>query len=209
MKTSSTPKIDRYLKKYYLVKPVNQLAAGTQKSETFIKCRLRQLNLVRPPELIEQFKRMGRIKPGAVPPNKGKKRSEWLSKAGIRKVKKTQFKKGNCPHNTKSDFEIVVRADSRGVKYQHIRVALGKWIPLHRYNWEKVNGKIPAKMKLVFKDGDTMNCDVPNLELLTPADLLRRNSWHNYPEELGKIIQLQGALTRQINKHSKKFKNEK
>lgn len=209
MKTSSNPKTDRYLKKYYLLKPVNQLAGGVGRSETFVTCRLRQLGLCRPLELIEKFKQMGRVKPGSVPPNKGLPQKEWLSKAGRKKVRKTQFKKGSLPHNTKSDYEISVRKDNRGVEYQHIRVSLAKWIPLHRYNWELSHGKIPAKMKLVFKDGDTMNAAIENLEILTPGQLMERNSWHRYPEEIGKAIQLRGALNRQINKHLKKLKDEK
>lgn len=209
MKTSSTSKTDRYLKKYYLSKAINKLASDVGRSETFVNTRLRQLGLVRPPEVIERFKQLGRRKIGNVPPNKGKKQKEWMSRAGRKRIKATQFKLGHLPHNTRTDFEIAIRNDSSGHKYQYIRVALGKWVPLHRYNWEKAKGKIRGNLKLVFKDGNTMNCEVQNLELLTPAQLMERNSWYRYPTELGKIIQLQGALTRQINKHSKRLKNEK
>lgn len=209
MRTSSTPAIDRFLKRNYLRQPLSQLAIATAKSETFIKTRLRQLDLVRPTELIEKFKKSGLMKPGNAPANKGKRQCEWMSKAGRRKVKRTQFKKGGIPRNTKADFDISVRTDNRGTKYQFIRVTLGKWVPLHRFNWEKAYGRIPSKLKLVFKDGDTMNCDIKNLELLTPGQLLERNSWHNYPAELGKAVQLRGALNRQINKHLKRLKNEK
>jgi hypothetical protein len=209
MRSAATPKIDKYLIKHYLHKPVRQIALKIGRSETFVVRRLRALGLVRPPEVIERNKQAGRRKPGEVPPNKGKRQKEWMSARGRKKVKASQFKKGNLPHNTRSDFDIVIRRDSSGHDYQHIRVSLSKWIPLHRYNWERVHGKIPPKMKLVFKDGNTMNCAVNNLELLTAAELMKRNSWHNYPEELGRAIQLRGALNRQINKHLKRIKNEK
>lgn len=41
-----------------------------------------------------------------------------------------------------------------------------------------------------------------NLELVTRADVLRRNSVHNLPKELATTIQLLGALKRQIRRRS-------
>lgn len=208
-RTTSNPKTDRYLKMHYLKVPVKALAIKVGRSSTFVRLRLRQLGLIIPGEIIEQRRLASRIRPGNVSFNKGLKQSEFMSPAAIRRTKVTRFKKGRVPHNTKRDLAITVRTDNRGVKIKHIRISLSKWMPLHRYNWERVNGKIPPKMKLVFKDHDTMNCDVGNLELLTPGQLMKRNSYHNYPEPIAKVIQLGGALTRQINKHLKKLKNEK
>jgi hypothetical protein len=64
-------------------------------------------------------------------------------------------------------------------------------------------------MKVAFMDRNTMNCNVANLEILTSAELLKRNSLHNYPIPIARAIQLRGALNRQINKHLKRLKNEK
>jgi hypothetical protein len=42
------------------------------------------------------------------------------------------------------------------------------------------------------------------LELVTHAELMRRNSYHTrYPKDLGLVIQMRGALNRKINRLSK------
>lgn len=171
--------------------------------------RMKLLGIIVPPEIIEKFKKESYFSKGDVPLNKGRKQIEYMSAAAIKKTKKTRFKKGQLPHNTKQDLQITIRPDKRGVKYQFIRVSLNNWVPLHRYNWEKDHGKIAPKMKLIFKDGDTMNCDIGNLELITNADLMKRNSYHNYGKEIASTIQLRGVITRQINKHIKILQNEK
>ena len=39
--------------------------------------------------------------------------------------------------------------------------------------------------------------------LMTRAELMKRNSYHNrYPKEVARLVQLRGAVTRQINKRS-------
>lgn len=113
--------------------------------------------------------------------------------------KETQFKKGNKPHNTKADGQISIRNDE-GRKYKYIRLSLGVWKPLHVYNWEKANGSVPDNMIVVFKNKDTMSCDLSNLEIIDRKENMMRNTYHRYPEELSRLIQIKGALTRQINK---------
>jgi hypothetical protein len=208
-KTTSTPAIDRMLSKKYLTVPEKPLALLVGKSSTFVRTRLRQLGLVIPADIIAKRKADSRIQPGNVSFNKGKKQSEYMSKAAIRRTKATRFKKGGLPPNTKHDLAVSVRVDNRGVKMLFIRISQSNWQPLQRYNWERVNGPIPPKMKVVFRDHNTMNCNVDNLELLTCAQLMKRNSLHNYPVPITRIIQLRGALNRQINKHLKKLRDEK
>jgi len=207
--TTSDERTDRILKKYYLKLPEKRLAQKVKRSDTFVRTRLRQLGLLIPRDIIEKRIRDSRIKPGAIPFNKGRKQKEYMTRSKIRATMATRFKCGHLPHNTKKDLEITVRTDKRGVDYKFIRISLGNWLPLHRFIWEKKNGPIPKKMKLVFKDGDPMNCELSNLELVSPAELMLRNSLHNYPEPIVKTIQLRGALNRQINKHLKRLKDEK
>ena len=38
------------------------------------------------------------------------------------------------------------------------------WIQKHRYVWEKHNGKVPKGYKIVFLDGNCLNCDISNLD---------------------------------------------
>jgi hypothetical protein len=114
----------------------------------------------------------------------------------------TRFKPGNVPANRLPVGHI--RLNSEG--YLDIKTAPGrhKFVPLHRWNWKQAYGEYPAKgMMLIFKDGDKQNCDISNLECISRADLMKRNSVHNLPKKLAEIVQLRGALNRKINKRTK------
>jgi hypothetical protein len=77
---------------------------------------------------------------------------------------------------------------------------------LHHWIWEQHHGPIPAGYKIAFKNQDRGNCDVTNLELLPEAEMMRRNSVHNLPQELARVIQLAGALRRKLRGiHEKGF----
>lgn len=91
----------------------------------------------------------------------------------------TQFKKGRLPHNTASDGEIRLRFDSMkngNVRpYYFIRLAKAKWEFLHRHLWIQAHGPIPKGMLIVFKDGNSKNCVIENLEMITKTENARRN----------------------------------
>lgn len=89
--------------------------------------------------------------------------------------KSTRFNPGNQPHNTRSDFEISERTHD-GITYKFIRVALGKWIPLQIFNWEKVNGPVPEGKILRSISGDTMDVAPENWEPIDRVQHLIRNS---------------------------------
>jgi len=95
---------------------------------------------------------------------------------GIHISPDTEFKKGNEPHNTKYDGCISVRFHKRDNRQQkYIRISKGKWQLLNRYVWEKHNGKLDKDMVVRHIDGDTMNCDISNLKLVTMRENLIAN----------------------------------
>jgi hypothetical protein len=111
----------------------------------------------------------GQFKTGMIPWNKGRK---GLCTLGGDK----KFKPGHQPHNTRSDGEISIRRDTKsGISYKYIRIRKSKWALLHRITWELHHGKIPCGHVLRFLDGDTMNCDISNLECLSMSDNMNRN----------------------------------
>lgn len=115
--------------------------------------------------------------------------------------KETRFKKGSVPPNYKPVGTLRVSEDG----YQEIKIAEGmrQWKQLHRVIWERLNGEIPKGMNLIFRDGDKTNLSIVNLELMTKAQNMKRNSVHTkYPKEIQLLIQLQGALNRQINRRN-------
>lgn len=117
----------------------------------------------------------GRFKKGIRPHNKGKK-SPGVSYG---RMKETQFKKGQLPSNTLKDLAVTIRYDHpktrSGRAYKWIRISKGKWIHYHRYLWEKANGPVPPKHMVAFRDGDSLNCRLSNLKMITMAENARRN----------------------------------
>ena len=136
-----------------------------------------------------------RFKKGQIPPNKGK-RMEARGRSA-----ETQFKKGAIPSNCRPVFSTRV-VDG----YQEIKVAEGmrQWKQLHRVIWARLNGQIPKGCNLIFLDGNRSNTSIANLSVMTKAENMKRNShYNNYPKEISQIIQVRGALNRQINQRAK------
>ena len=139
-----------------------------------------------------------RFKQGQAPANKGLRRPGWH--AG--RMRETQFKKGQTPANKDPDFYVIgaLRVNSDG--YIDMRVSFAKgamgWRALHRILWEDAHGPIAKGHVLVFKDRDTLNVCLENLELITRAEHCLRNSIHNLPKPLKHSIQLLGQLKRRI-----------
>lgn len=139
------------------------------------------------------------IKKGAVPPNKGKKQTEYMSKESIEKASKTRFKKGSTPHNTYEDWKEVLTKDSNGSFYWKIKVpGESRLIYKNIWLWEKNYGKIPNNHAVVFKDGNTENCVIDNLECISRAELMSRNTIHQYPEELKETIRLKNKIIKKL-----------
>ena len=74
----------------------------------------------------------------------------------------------------------------------------------HRILWEQHHGPIPKGVNIVFIDGNTDNIVIENLRAESMAEKFNRCcSIHtNLPPELRELVQLKGALARQINKLS-------
>jgi hypothetical protein len=193
----------RFITEHYLLFPVKRVAKMIGRSEYGVFSFLRREGLVVPPELVAQRKKDSQIKKGSVPPNKGKKLVDYCSPEAIERMATTQFKKGNLPPNTAgADGEIRIRFDhprQGGKAYKYIRLSLSKWVLYHRYLWEQVNGAIPPKHVLRFKDGDSLNCVLDNLEVVSYEKNMELNAIHRFPSELKEVIKLNNKLKRKVN----------
>jgi hypothetical protein len=93
---------------------------------------------------------------------------------------KSRFPKGHEPWQTKHDGAITIRFYKTGHTglrkrpYYFIRLSKSKWIELHLYLWRQHYGPVPKGMQLTFKDGNSMNCVIDNLELITPQEHIDR-----------------------------------
>jgi hypothetical protein len=178
---------------------------GVKKDREFMR-RVAKLNFTE-----DHPARKFQIKKGTVPVNKGKKQTEYMTPEAVERTKRTRFKKGHLPSGTLRDYAVTERRDSSGRIYRHIRTGPARWVPYHRYLWEREYGKIPKGHNIRFRDGNPLNCAIDNLYLISRADQMRNeNSYQaRYPEEIRQLIQLKGALTRQIHKIEKDGSNKK
>lgn len=168
---------EQNLKEVYHNTLNSELAVRFNKDESAVSSAAFKLGLKKTAEFMRFHALKTAFKKGHEPENKGKKQIEYMSPEAIERTKKTRFKKGNMPHNTKDGpGEISIRYDKNNTPYQFICIEYGKWLALHTYNWNKVHGKVPKGYCLWFKDGDTMNPDVSNLECITRMENIRRNS---------------------------------
>lgn len=144
-----------------------------------------------------------RFKKGQVPPNKGTRRPGWFRG----RMRDTQFKKGHQANPAKARLPIGhERLNADGYLERKITDegrGAQRWRAVHVLNWEAVNGPLPDGHALVFRDRNRMNTAVENLELVTRAELMRRNTYHRYGKDIALAIQARGQLTRQINKRLK------
>ncbi len=119
----------------------------------------------------------------------------------------TRFKPGNRPQTW-----VPVGTETRdgdGYLKRKVRDDAPKgqsrrnWVFVHRALWEEHHGPIPRGHAVVFRNGDITDIRIENLELVTNQELMRRNTVHNLPKPLAELVQLRGAIHRQINRRSR------
>jgi hypothetical protein len=139
------------------------------------------------------------FKPGNKPHNAGIK--GW--DAGGRSSK-TRFTKGNRPPQWKPVGSLSRDRDG----YTMIKVSdAGKrrerWRLVHVFIWETENGPVPSGHVVAFRDGNKDNLDIDNLEVVTKAEMMNRNSLHRLPEDLKTMIRACTSLRRAISRARK------
>ncbi|CAB4144424.1 HNH nuclease [uncultured Caudovirales phage] len=156
------------------------------KSKKYMKAMLE-----RESKRLAEFGKNYQFKKGNLPYNYGQK----MSKEMYDKLKPTMYKKGNKPTNIKKKGDE--RIDHEG--YTYVKLADSNWVLKHRLIWEDVNGPIPADSIVIFIDKNITNFDIKNLQLITKAENMLRNTIHQYPEPIQSIIKLNNKLKKQIN----------
>lgn len=151
---------------------------------------------------------------GQVPPNKGLRRPGWAPG----RMRETQFKKGERSGIAAKNWKPIgtVLADADGLMRIKVREAVyGKeatgsgnvqvWPLLNRWIWQQHKGPIPPGYAIAFKGADRANPKIEDLEIISRAELMRRNTIHNrYPKEMVNTILLLGAVKRKLRERSEK-----
>jgi HNH endonuclease len=148
-----------------------------------------------------------RFPKGNVPANKGMRRPGW----GPGRMKDTQFRAGQRGSNWVPIGSTRLIDGYRYTKVRDLRCVKGgrgfvpytvNWKATHILLWEKHRGKLRRGQCVRFKNGDRTDIRLRNLTLISRAENMRRNSVHNLPKALAHVIQLRGALVRQIRRRT-------
>lgn len=141
---------------------------------------------------------------------------KWKQK--IRSENDGKFKKGHMPTNGYEKGHIpsvyvpvgseTVRCGTIYVKVKDTMYAsqTENWRPKSHLVWEAANGPVPEGHMIVFRDGDPMNLDLSNLELVTRGDNGVMNL-RGYRFE-GELFET-GKLIAQVEQQTKKRSKEK
>jgi hypothetical protein len=150
-----------------------------------------------------------RFKPGLTPWNKGLKGVVGVQEA----CRATQFKPGRQPseaRNYKPIGSLRICRDGyveRKVTDDQSVYPARRWVAVHRLVWIAAHVEIPAGHIVRFKRG--MHTTVveeittERLECVSRAEHMRTHTYHQYGPEIAGLVQLRGAVTRQINKRAK------
>ena len=115
---------------------------------------------------------------------------------GVNGESGTKFKPGNKPHNSLPIGSTRINKDG----WLEVKVAEPKkWESVHIQTWEIVHGKVKKGHIVCFIDGNRLNRKIKNLELLSRAELMKRNTIRRYPQELVDAIFLIKKLERKLN----------
>lgn len=116
----------------------------------------------------------------------------------------TQFKPGQKPQNWLPVGSL--RLSQEGYLQRKVTdtgYPPRDWIAVHILLWVEAYGPVPAGHCLSFKDGNKQHIALDNLELITRAERMRRNTIHRYPPELKDAIRTLGRLKRTLKEASR------
>jgi hypothetical protein len=194
-----------YLKRHFPRQPTAFVAAELGRSTYAVSNKAHEMGLKKNPEvLLLMSKKLfdsgksHRFKKGHEPHNKGRSMPTRGRQA------ESQFRKECVPHN-QAKIGAIVKTPSGYLKQ---KIAYTKpprfgWVFMHVALWEQHNGPVPSGHIIVFKNGKKDDLRIENLECISRKENMRRNTFHNLPPEYAHVVQLRGALNRQINKREK------
>ena len=121
--------------------------------------------------------------------------------AGAKSANKTSFKKGHKPKNWRPIGSDRISKDG----YFEIKVKEPKkWQLKHVYLWEQENGKVPDGSCVSFIDGDKMNLEMSNFELISRNENLQINrALKSVGGGINKPVRLIGKITAKVIELSK------
>ena len=172
-----TEKESRVLRSRWANTSAENLAKEFHLTKPQVYLQAHKLGLQKDPEYIRETGRVSARTPNSIAARFKKGHPTWNK--GMKGLytpgsEKGWFKKGHLPQTTapEGDGAIRIRIDKclrtgRRRHYKWIRISKAKWRTLHVVMWERENGPVPPGHIVVFKNGDSMNCTVENLRLIS------------------------------------------
>lgn len=148
--------------------------------------------------------RTGRFTAGHTPANKGLEMSAEVRE----KIRGTWFRKGcksmnSLPVGTevfRDGYVLLKLRDGAELKQW------GRWVLKHRYVWEQAHGPIPEGMMVIFLDGNTRNCELSNLALVSKEEnaMLNTKKLRSQNAQATKVVITVAKLNLAISRKGKK-----
>jgi len=135
-----------------------------------------------------------------------KRLNEFRSQHALARFRHGYVPWSKGPRNADSPLapnEMPIDSERMSWGYLYRKISIGQrknWRLSHHLNWLADGREIPLGHVLTFKDGNKLNTSLENLELISRAELMRRNSWLRYGPEVSELIFLTSVITRRINK---------
>lgn len=161
---------EAYMIEHYADMTNAEIAKVLGMTEVSVGAKANRMRLKKSEAFMRLCRQKTTWKKGQVSWNKGMK---GLKFAGS---EKGHFKKGSLPHNTKPDDVTTVRKDKDGKLHEFVKISMGVWKPKRLLVWEEHKGPVKKGMCIWVKDGNTMNTNIDNLELITRKENRLRNS---------------------------------
>lgn len=185
--------------------PSHQLAELLGRSEPAISNRAAKLGVRKSAAFMALHPT--RFAPGSLPWNTGLKGF----KAGGRSAE-TRFAKQHKPHNTLPLGSLRINKD--GHLQRKVAEASGsnskRWRGVAELVWVEAHGPLPPKHIVVFRPGmftaELQRITLDRVECISLAENARRNHPRTKHPELGRLVQLKGAITRQVNRINREHK---
>jgi hypothetical protein len=205
----------------YANTPTAELARALGRPSRSVYAKAYELGLAKAPELVAQIARQRTMEPGHGSEGTRFEPGQQPWNLGVKGVcgthpncRPTQFKQGQCSGRAAQLLQPIgtLRINADGVLERKVTSLPGaphlRWHPVHRLVWVATHGPVPAGCIVVFKPGrrtaELERITLDALELVTRTENMRRNGVHSkYPPEVARLVQLRGALTRQINRKAK------
>jgi hypothetical protein len=185
-----------YVQKHYPEKKMKDICEDLNCKPSRIYTLAKKLGVKRDPEFLkrqlheagkvlstDQASVNNRFTPGQVSHNKGKKGVYF------RGAEKGWFRKGE-PINLAEVGDITIRKNSRGHNYKWICVGYNKWEQYHRHLWIQHKGPIPKDHIIRFKNGDSMDVQISNLECISKRENVMRNQDHRKSVKSNRLVKM-------------------